>query len=101
MIRAQIAGPNEPVRLEEVPGLAIGRVRYITPREFLARLTMAHKLAIRTAAQTNAALAVWIDELVASTEVDLDHPDTVAGLDAMARGGLLAAEDVARVRGLA
>jgi hypothetical protein len=72
--------------------------RTVTPREFLSRLTLPEKLAIRTAAQADAQVAVWIDELVASTEVDLDHPETVAGLEAMQVAGLLTPERVAEIR---
>lgn len=97
MIRAQVAGPNEPIRHEEIPELALPRVRSITPREFLARLTMAEKLTIRTAAQSNAALAVWIDELVASTVVDLDNADTINGLKAMQAAGLITAARMAEI----
>jgi hypothetical protein len=90
--------PDGPITIRVEPE---ERQRFLTPREFLARLTMPQKLAIRMAAQSDAALAVWMDELVASTEVDLDHPDTVAGLDAMRAAGLLTAAHVAAIRGLA
>ncbi len=66
--------------------------RIIPPLEFLQRFTPEERTAIRAASAVNLELADWIDQARFAREIDLDAPNTAAGLDALAAAGLLAAE---------
>lgn len=66
--------------------------RIIPPLEFLQRFTPEERTAIRAAAAVNAELADWIDQARFAREIDLDAPNTAAGLDALAAAGLLTVE---------
>ena len=66
--------------------------RVIAPLEFLLRFTAAERTAIRAAAAASPALADWIDQARFAREIELDAPDTAAGLDALVGVCLLTAE---------
>lgn len=72
-------------------------IRRITPLAFRRRFPPGARGAITlAAAQALAAgdptLQVWLDDLAACRVVDLDDPETRAGLDAVVGAGLLTAE---------
>ena len=71
-------------------------VRSVTPREFRQRFTAAERGAITLAASRaleagDPTLQMFLDDLSASQVVELDHPDTVAGIAAVVAAGLLSA----------
>ncbi|UZO91780.1 hypothetical protein [Roseomonas mucosa] len=76
------------------PAAAPGTSRTITPREFRNRFTAAEKGAITLAASRgmeadDSTLQVFLDDLTASSEVELDHPDLIAGMELLVRSGLI------------
>jgi hypothetical protein len=54
------------------------------------RFTFAEKVAIETAAQSSASIKVYLDDLAASTFVDLSRPDTQAGVQLLESEGIIA-----------
>ena len=66
--------------------------RTVTPREFRKRLTRAEQRAITAAAASNADLRLWMDDLEAAVEVDLNSVEVAAGLDVLVGAGLLTAQ---------
>lgn len=65
--------------------------RVIPPLEFLQRFTPEERTAIRAASALSPDLADWIDQARFAREIELDAPNTAAGLDALMGAGLLAA----------
>ena len=63
-----------------------------TPLEFIERFTGAEQLAIVTAAQSNAALRLFYDKLMASLRIEADEPRLVAGMQALVDADLISAE---------
>lgn len=63
----------------------------LTSLEFMGLLTTAEQTAIATAAQSNAAVLVWLLKISGATYVDLGDPATIGGVDAMSAAGLLTA----------
>jgi len=68
--------------------------RIITPRAFRLRFTAEEKAALTLAASKgleagDASLQVFLDDLSASQEVDLDHPELRAGMDAVVAAKLM------------
>lgn len=63
----------------------------ISKGAFLARFTSAELLAIATAAQTVAAVNVWLITAQSADSIDLALPETTAGVDALVSAGLLTA----------
>lgn len=73
--------------------------RVLTPLEFRRRFTAAEQLAITLAAsrgleRDDATLQVWLDNLSAARDVDLENPELAAGLALLVGLGLLASERV-------
>lgn len=66
--------------------------RIITPRAFRERLTLAEQAAIMQAAMADVDVLDWRLRAAEAQEIDLDHPETVAGLDFLISKGLLTAE---------
>lgn len=73
----------------DAPQMAAARI--ITPRQFMDRLPMAAQLAIVEARKTSAQIDLLLLRLTAG-DVDLDYPETVAGVAAMKSAGLITAE---------
>jgi hypothetical protein len=65
--------------------------RHMAPLAFRRLFTDAERLAIHTAAQANAAVAVWVMDGAAAQVINLDDPATIAALDALVAAGLLTA----------
>lgn len=63
--------------------------RVLLPLGFRNLFLPAEEVAITAAAQAAPQLRVWLDRLNAASEVDLDDPRTVAGLDALVAAGLI------------
>ena len=68
------------------------RIRRISARAFMWRIDRAKRLAIRTAARTNAAVDDWL-ALTAAGPIELDNPATIEGIDYLISEGLLTAAD--------
>lgn len=64
----------------------------LPPREFLALFTQAEKLGVKAATRMSDEIGLWYDEMLAAQYITIEDPDTLAGLDALAAAGLLAAE---------
>jgi hypothetical protein len=63
--------------------------KLLTVLAFRSRFTDAEKIAIYTAAQTEVAVRVWLDDLSVAQEVALDDPRIIGGVCAMEYGGLI------------
>ena len=66
--------------------------RLVWALDFLDRFSEATQLAVVAAAQTNPAIRLWYDRLLANGSVDLDNPRLIAGLHAMRDAGLVTQE---------
>ena len=63
----------------------------LSPLDFLRRFTVQERVAIRAAAATDPIIADFLDLLNRATEVHIDSPDTVAGVNYLVSIGLLSA----------
>lgn len=66
--------------------------RLVWALDFLDRFPEATQLTVVAAAQTNSAIRLWYDRLLANGSVDLDNPRLIAGLNAMRDAGLMTQE---------
>jgi hypothetical protein len=66
--------------------------RLVWALDFLDRFPEATQLAVVAAAQTDPAIRLWYDRLLANGSVDLNNPRLIAGLSAMRDAGLLTQE---------
>ena len=64
--------------------------KVITHLQYMNLFTEAELVAIYTAAQTSVAVQIWLDKFRLTPSVDLNDPQTAAGLAAMVAAGLLA-----------
>ncbi|MDD3675221.1 hypothetical protein [Thauera propionica] len=71
--------------------------RVLTKLQFLNRFTNEELAAVYTAAKTNVLIEVFLDKLKLAQEVNLDDPQTVDGLQALAAAGLLSEARVQEV----
>lgn len=71
--------------------------RRITRLAFRNLFTGAEKIAIYTAAESSVQIRVWLDDLNAAEFVDLDYPATIAGVQALEAGGIIAEGRAAEV----
>jgi len=62
----------------------------ISKLEFMSLFTDAELAAIFTAAKANVAMEVWVEKLKAATQVHLDNPAVVAGVNALETATLIA-----------
>jgi hypothetical protein len=72
----------------------------IEPFDFLNRFTAAERVAIRTAAQTNGAIADYVAMLDAAPSVVLTDPLTMGGVQALEAAGLIGAGRAAEILAL-
>lgn len=70
-----------------------------TPLEFIERFTDEEQLAIVTAAQSNPALRLFYDKLMASLNVVADEPRLISGLSMLVAAGLLTAQRKSEILG--
>ena len=71
--------------------------RVLTKLQFLNRFTNEELAAVYTAAKTNVLIEVFLDKLKLAQEINLDDPQTVGGLQALAEAGLLSEARVQEV----
>ncbi len=74
---------------EPVPTPTPEPITVISRYELRSRFTQAEKVAIYTAAETNIAIKVWLDDLQSATSVDLTLPATIAGVEALESAKLI------------
>lgn len=63
----------------------------LTKLEYMNRFTDGELAAIYTAAKTVVSVEIWLEKFKLASEINLDDPATIAGLQAMETTGLLAA----------
>lgn len=76
----------------------IQEMRTISRGDFVARLTLPELAALAAAQQGSPAIAALVLRVQTADVIRLDHPDTVAGLDALVAAGVLAAHRPAEIR---
>lgn len=64
--------------------------RTLTKLEYMSRFTDAELAGIYSTAKTNVSVEIWLEKFKLASEVNLDDPAVIAGLQAMESGGLLA-----------
>lgn len=74
--------------------------RVLSPRQFRSRLTSDEQAAITVAAMSNADVFAWRLAAAEAQEIDLDHADTVTGLQFLVAMGLLTQARMDEVRAL-
>ena len=74
---------------EQFPAGSPRPPRHMAPLAFRRLFTDGERLAIHTAAQSNAAISVWVMDGAAAQVIDLDDPATHAALAALVAAGLL------------
>jgi hypothetical protein len=79
------------------PPAPVAAPRIVAPLAFRDRLTEGEKLALYTAAAASLELRIYLDDLNAAQEVDLDSPRTVGGLQALVATGILTPERAAEI----
>jgi len=67
--------------------------------DFLKRLTFAERVAIETAAETDAEVRVVKQSLLAADEIKVDDPEMVAGINLYVSKGLILESRVAEILG--
>lgn len=67
-------------------------VSIMTKFEFLSRLTMAERIAIRTAAKTDTIIEDFLSMMEIATDIDVKNETTIAGVDYLIEQKLLAPE---------
>lgn len=72
-------------------------VRTLTKLEYMDRFTDAELEGIYTAAKTVVQVEIWLEKFKLATEVNLDDPRTIAGLQVMEAAGLLAVGRAAEI----
>lgn len=72
-------------------------VRRLTKLAYMNRFTDAELAGIYTAAKTVVQVEIWLEKFKLATEINLDDPETVAGLLAMEAAGLLTSGRAAEI----
>lgn len=72
-------------------------VRILTKLQYMNRFTDSELAGIYTAAKTVVQIEIWLEKFKLATEINLDNPETVAGLMAMEAAGLLTAGRAAEI----
>ena len=65
--------------------------------EFMERFTDVELVGIYTAAKQYVGLEIYLKKLEAATEIFLDNPTTIAGVNSLADAGLITAERAAEI----
>lgn len=68
--------------------------RLVYALDFLDRFSETTQITVVAAAQTNPAIRLWYDRLLANGSVDLDNPRLIAGLNAMHDAGLITQAEI-------
>lgn len=72
------------------PSQPMPESRTISRGDFVARLTLPELAALAAAQQASPAIAALVLRVQTAEVIRLDHPDTIAGLDALVAAGVLA-----------
>ena len=80
------------------PSQPVPDSRTISRGDFVARLTLPELAALAAAQQASPALAALVLRVQTAEVIRLDHPDTIAGLDALVAAGVLAPGRPAEIR---
>lgn len=70
------------------PDISVNRT--ITKLVYTQRFTQAERIGIRSAAAVSPVVQDYIELLVLAQDVNLDHPETISGVNALEAAGLLA-----------
>lgn len=73
-----------------VPQEDAHRQGILTKLDYMNRFTDAELAAIYTAAKSSVAIEVWLEKFKLATEINLDDPRTIDGVNALEAAGLLA-----------
>lgn len=73
------------------------RTTILSKLEFMNRFTDLELAGIYTAAKSSVAVEIWLEKFKLASEINLDDPRTVAGIQALEDGGLLAAGRAAEI----
>lgn len=73
-------------------------VRTLTKLAYMNRFTDSELATIYTVAKTAVQVEIWLEKFKAATEVNLDDPVTIAGLDALEAAGLIGPGRSAEIR---
>lgn len=65
------------------------QVRIITKLEYMNRFTDTELATIYTLAKTNIAIEIWLEKFKLSSEIYLDDPRTIGGVQALEQYGLI------------
>lgn len=74
-----------------IPEYVAPVIRTLTKLEYMNRFTDAELAGIYTAAKSVIQVEIWLEKFKLASEIYLDDPHTVSGLQAMEASGLLAA----------
>ena len=77
--------------LEPSPPAPKPQSRILTRLEYMNQFTDAELAAIYTAAKSVVEIEIWLEKFKVTTEVDIDDPRTVSGVQALEGAGLIAA----------
>ena len=75
----------------ELPPAPAHPIRVITKLDYMNRFTDTELANIYTAAKLNVSVEVWLEKFKLASDINLDDPRTIAGLQSMEAAGLLAA----------
>ena len=64
---------------------------------FRSRFTDAEKVVIYTAAKASVEVQIWLDDLMVASDVKIDDPRTVGGVQALEAAGLISAGRAAEI----
>lgn len=71
--------------------------RNVSKREFIKRFDVAEYAAIKAAATQNATLDFYWQQFMLAENIDLDNPDTIAGVQMLEGAGLIASGRAAEI----
>ena len=77
----------------------INHKRVLTRLAFRNRFTPAEKVALYTAAASNVQIKIYLDDLAAATFIDVERPETIAGVQALETAGVIGAGRAAEILG--
>jgi uncharacterized protein (DUF697 family) len=85
------------VIITPVPRVIETTTRVITKREFLKRITADEYATLKAASAANAQVDYFWQMYMLSEEIDLNHPDTIGGINALEAIGIFAAGRAAEI----
>lgn len=73
--------------------------RLMSKLDYLNRFTDSELASIYTAAKTNVVIEIWLEKFRMSSEISLDDPRTIAGINSLEQSGLITASRAAEILG--